>query len=89
MDLTIIVVQHRRFPKTMLRRVKQAIDNVGGTTLGAVLNNVDIRHDQSYEYYTSYYKYYSKLQGSAQKSGAAAKKSSLNSVKTNNKTGEY
>jgi capsular exopolysaccharide synthesis family protein len=89
MDLTIIVVQHRRFPKTMLQRVKQAIDNVGGTTLGAVLNNVDIRHDQSYEYYTSYYNYYSKPQDSAQKSGSDAKKSSLNSVKTNNKTGEY
>ena len=89
MDLTIIVVQHRRFPKTMLQRVKQAIDNVGGTTLGAVLNNVDIRHDQSYEYYTSYYSYYSKLQSPAPKSGAAPGKSSVNSVKTNNKTGEY
>jgi hypothetical protein len=73
----------------MLQRVKQAIDNVGGTTLGAVLNNVDIRHDQSYEYYTSYYNYYSKPQGPAQKSGSAAIPPPLKSVKTNNKTGEY
>jgi capsular exopolysaccharide synthesis family protein len=59
-DLTIIVVQHRRFPKSMLHRVKNAIINVGGNVLGVVLNNVDVRHDQNYEYYTNYYKYYSK-----------------------------
>lgn len=59
-DLTIIVVQHRRFPKSMLLRVRNAIVNVGGTVLGVVLNNVDVRHDANYEYYTSYYKYYSK-----------------------------
>ena len=59
-DLTIIVVQHRRFPKSMLVRVKNAVLNVGGNLLGVVLNNVDIRHDQNYEYYTNYYKYYAK-----------------------------
>ncbi len=57
-DLTVIVVQHRRFPRAMLYRVKQSILNVGGTILGVVLNNVDVRHDQHYEYYTSYYNYY-------------------------------
>ncbi len=59
-DLTIVVVQHRRFPRVMLQRVKQAVLNVGGTILGVVLNNVDVRHDQHYEYYTSYYSYYHK-----------------------------
>ena len=58
-DQTIIVVQHRRFPRGMLLRVKQAILGVGGTLLGVVLNNVDIKHDQNYSYYTSYYGYYS------------------------------
>jgi succinoglycan biosynthesis transport protein ExoP len=57
-DLTVIVVQHRRFPRAMLQRVKQAVVNVGGTILGVVLNKVDVRHDQHYEYYTSYYNYY-------------------------------
>jgi polysaccharide biosynthesis transport protein len=57
-DQTIIVVQHRRFPRAMLTRVKQAILGVGGTLLGVVLNNVDLRHDQNYYYYTSYYGYY-------------------------------
>ena len=49
LDLTIIVVQHRRFPRAMLQRVKQAVLNVGGNILGVVLNNVDVRHDQYYE----------------------------------------
>ena len=58
LDLTVIVVQHRRFPRAMLQRVKQAVLNVGGNILGVVLNNVDVRHDQYYEYYTNYYNYY-------------------------------
>ncbi len=57
-DQTIIVVQHRRFPRAMLTRVKQAIISVGGTVLGVVLNNVDLKHDQNYYYYTNYYGYY-------------------------------
>ncbi len=58
LDLTVIVVQHRRFPRAMMQRVKQAVVNVGGNILGVVLNNVDVRHDQYYEYYTNYYTYY-------------------------------
>jgi polysaccharide biosynthesis transport protein len=57
-DMTIIVVQHRKLPRQMLIRVKQAIENVGGNVLGVVLNNVDIRSDSQYSYYTSYYTYY-------------------------------
>ncbi len=58
-DQTIIVVQHRRFPRAMLTRVKQAVIGVGGSVLGVVLNNVDLKHDQNYYYYTNYYGYYS------------------------------
>jgi capsular exopolysaccharide synthesis family protein len=57
-DQTIMVVQHRRFPRAMLSRVKQAVLGVGGTVLGVVLNNVDLKHDQNYYYYTNYYGYY-------------------------------
>src|SRR6202011_2057382 len=57
-DQTIIVVQHRRFTRSMLTRVKQAILGLGGTVLGVVLNNVDLKHDQNYYYYTNYYGYY-------------------------------
>jgi capsular exopolysaccharide synthesis family protein len=58
-DLTMIVIQHRKLPRSMLVRVKQAIENVGGNLLGVVLNNVDVRSDSQYQYYTSYYTYYS------------------------------
>lgn len=57
-DLTMIVVQHRKLPRNMLMRVKQAVENVGGTVIGVVLNNVDVRSDSQYQYYTSYYTYY-------------------------------
>ena len=59
-DGSIVVVQHRRFPRSMLLRVKKAIQNVGGEILGVVLNNVNIRHDRNYQYYTSYTHYYTK-----------------------------
>lgn len=78
LDLTIIVVQHRRFPRAMLLRVKQAVQSVGGNILGVVLNNVDVRHDQYYEYYTNYYSYYRKTpeEAAGAASGASTAKAS-------------
>jgi capsular exopolysaccharide synthesis family protein len=66
-DQTIIIVQHRRFPRAMLTRVKQAVVGVGGSVLGVVLNNVDLRHDQNYYYYTNYYGYYQPRDGEAKR----------------------
>jgi capsular exopolysaccharide synthesis family protein len=66
-DLTLVVVQHRRFPRAMLQRVKQGLTNVGARIVGCVLNNTDIRHDEYYEYYTSYYQYYSPMQSTNRK----------------------
>ena len=57
-DITIMVVQHRRFPRVMLQRVKQAVANVGGRLIGVVLNNVDSKHDDGYSYYNNYNEYY-------------------------------
>jgi capsular exopolysaccharide synthesis family protein len=57
-DMTIMVVQHRRFPRAMLLRVKQAVTNVGGRLIGVVINNVDARHDDGYGYYNNYADYY-------------------------------
>ena len=75
-DLTMIVVQHRKLPRNMLMRVKQAVENVGGHVIGVVLNNVDVRSDSQYQYYTSYYTYYapaeSQASSSPQTSSAAA-----------------
>ena len=88
-DLTIMVVQHRRFPKSMIQRVKMAIDNVGGKTLGVVLNNVDVRHGQSYEYYTSYYNYYHKPVASPQKKPTESTTVFDDRVKPKDKSSDY
>jgi polysaccharide biosynthesis transport protein len=58
-DGSIIVAQHRKFPRSMLLRVKAALQNIGNTCLGAVLNQVDVKYDDTYLYYTSYGHYYS------------------------------
>ena len=60
-EMTVMVVQHRRFPRASLLRVKQAVLNVGGNLTGVVLNRVDTRDDQNYYYYTSYYDYYAPI----------------------------
>ena len=60
-EMTVMVVQHRRFPRASLLRVKQSVLNVGGNLTGVVLNRVDTRDDQNYYYYTSYYDYYTPI----------------------------
>ena len=62
-DHSIMVVQHRRFPRNMLNRVKTTVEHVGGQLIGVVLNNVDVRHDDSYRYYSNYKDYYSAKPG--------------------------
>jgi Mrp family chromosome partitioning ATPase len=62
-DMVVIVVQHRRFPRNMLQRVKHAVGQVGGSTAGVVLNNVDTRHDEGYSYYNAYQEYYAPKRG--------------------------
>ena len=57
-DNTIMVIQYRRFPRNMLQRVKSTVAHVGGNLIGVVLNNVDIRQDDSYRYYSNYKDYY-------------------------------
>jgi capsular exopolysaccharide synthesis family protein len=71
-DLTMIVVQHRKLPRNMLMRVKQAVENVGGHVIGVVLNNVDVRSDSQYQYYTSYYTYYAPAEAQPSPSQGAA-----------------
>jgi capsular exopolysaccharide synthesis family protein len=61
-DACLLVVQHRRFPRSMLVRVKQILEGFRIKILGVVLNNVDVRHDPQYQFYTSYREYYGKPQ---------------------------
>jgi succinoglycan biosynthesis transport protein ExoP len=75
-DLTMIVVQHRKLPRNMLLRVKQAVENVGGNVIGVVLNNVDVRSDSQYQYYTSYYTYYAPTESQSNAGPVVAQASS-------------
>jgi capsular exopolysaccharide synthesis family protein len=78
-DLTMIVVQHRKLPRNMLLRVKQAVENVGGHVIGVVLNNVDVRSDSQYQYYTSYYTYYAPAESQPLPSSAPSQASTPSS----------
>lgn len=61
-DLTLQVIQYRRYPQPMNIRAKQMIEKVGGTLVGIVLNNINMSQDESYYYYSGYYHdyYYAK-----------------------------
>lgn len=58
-DATLLVLQPRKMPLKALLRTKSVIQNVGGHIMGLVMNNVDISADTQYQYYTTYYSYYS------------------------------
>ncbi len=59
-DMTVQVIQYRRYPQPMNIRAKQMIEKVGGNLAGIVLNNINMSQDESYYYYSGYYhEYYS------------------------------
>jgi polysaccharide biosynthesis transport protein len=81
-DVTLQVIQYRRYPQPMTIRAKQMIEKVGGNLLGVVLNNINMAQDENYYYYSGYYyDYYSKHtddddespQKNGQKNGDAGK----------------
>jgi succinoglycan biosynthesis transport protein ExoP len=57
-DAVLLVVQYRKYPRTMSARAKRVIDNVGGKIVGVVLNNINIMRDDYYYYYHSHYSHY-------------------------------
>ncbi len=54
-DMTLQVIQYRRYPQPMNIRAKQLIEKVGGNLVGIVLNNINMSQDESYYYYSGYY----------------------------------
>jgi len=87
-DMTLQVIQYRRYPQPMNIRAKQMIEKVGGNLLGIVLNNINMSQDESYYYYSGYYHdyYYSKnadsepeKPGGAAPAGDSAKSDSIKS----------
>jgi capsular exopolysaccharide synthesis family protein len=59
-DMSVLVVQYRKYPQLMTVRAKQMVEKVGGRLMGVVLNNINISQDSYYYYYSGYYyDYYS------------------------------
>ena len=54
-DMTLQVIQYRRYPQPMNIRAKQMIEKVGGNLVGIVLNNINMSQDENYYYYSGYY----------------------------------
>ena len=74
-DVTILLIQHRRYPRNVSQRAKRVIEDVGGKLFGVILNNVNIKTDDNYYYYAGYstqYGYKKRAPRAAQRSKATA-----------------
>jgi len=56
-DGVLLVVQHRKYPRTVSRRAKDMVENIGANLIGVVLNNINVSRDYSYYYHHYYYSY--------------------------------
>ncbi|MGF1678772.1 MAG: GumC family protein [Candidatus Methylacidiphilales bacterium] len=66
-DTTLLVIQHRRYPRNISWRAKKVVEEVQGRLAGVVLNKVHLKSDESYYYYTSYYGYHGYYQTGSRK----------------------
>lgn len=57
-DGVMLVVQHRKYPRSVSMRAKAMVENAGGRLIGVVLNKINIAKDYSYYYHYSSYYYY-------------------------------
>ena len=54
-DISLQVIQYRKYPQAMTLRAKQMVAKVGGYLVGIVLNNINMSQDENYYYYSGYY----------------------------------
>lgn len=57
-DGVLLIVQYRKYPRSISLRAKRMLENVGTNIVGVVLNNINILRDDYYYYYHSYYSHY-------------------------------
>jgi len=70
-DRIVLVVEYRKYPKTVATRAKKILENVGGKILGGVINNLNIVKEDYY-YYSQVYHYFQASGEKADEEGAAA-----------------
>jgi capsular exopolysaccharide synthesis family protein len=69
-DGTVLLIQHRRNPESMVQRARQIIEGLKVPIVGVVLNQVPTGTGEDYGYYTNNYSYYSH-ETTAEKSAVA------------------
>lgn len=84
-EMTIQVIQYRRYPQPMTIRCKQMVEKVGGNLVGIVLNNITMTSDASYYYYYGGY-YHDSYNKVADDQIIKSKPSSKDSKKATEKT---
>lgn len=57
MDRILLVVEYRKYPKSVATRAKKILENVGGHILGGIINNLNIVKEDYY-YYSQVYHYF-------------------------------
>jgi capsular exopolysaccharide synthesis family protein len=70
-DRIVLVVEYRKYPKTVATRAKKILENVGGRILGGVINNLNIVKEDYY-YYSQVYHYFQASGEKTDEEGAAA-----------------
>lgn len=66
-DGVLLVVQYRKYPRSMSTRAKKMLENSGAKAIGVVLNNINILRDDYYYYYHSHQYYEDDSSASAQR----------------------
>lgn len=86
-DMSVQVIQYRRYPQPMNIRAKQMVEKVGGNLVGIVLNNINMSQDESYYYYSGYYHdyYYSKSDEAEESAAPKASAQSTDKVEIKQK----
>ncbi len=57
-DGSVLLIQHRRNPASMVLRAKQIVDGLNAKVVGVILNQVPSGTGEDYGYYTNNYSYY-------------------------------
>ncbi|MDP2138739.1 MAG: polysaccharide biosynthesis tyrosine autokinase [Candidatus Didemnitutus sp.] len=69
-DGTVLLIQHRRNPASMVLRAKQIIDGLQAPVIGVILNQVPSGTGEDYGYYTSNYSSYAHDASAGKTAGA-------------------
>ena len=72
-DGTVLLIQHRRNPESMVQRARQIIEGLKVPIIGVVLNQVPTGTGEDYGYYTDNYSYYSQDDSAAGQAGPGKK----------------